>query len=177
MLRLYAALRKISLSQPCRQLSMLCVAKKSARSSWVKPVRIVYFREYVKQRYRAHDEVWRDFRRDSGEFSGQDGRQPAHLLLSLWQKTLRTELLVVPERSRSCQSVATKPGVTARAAFPAALAVPLRISSGEHFRFRLITRDRGRGTTNKLLSQQCHTPCACPCTRVPRNTVRAVKPA
>ena len=76
------------------------------------------------------------------DLAGRIGADP-FWLLSLWQKTLRTELLVVPERSRSCQSVATKPGVTARAAFPAALAVPLRISSGEHFRFRLITRDRG----------------------------------
>ena len=49
-----------------------------------------------------------------------------HLLLSLWQKTLRTELLVVPGHSKSCQSVATKPGVAARANFPLHKALPQR---------------------------------------------------
>ncbi len=138
MIRLYPALRKVFLAVPAA--SCRCsLAAKNATTTELGKTRANSARDAVFQRNRALTKPGETFGEIGIDLTGRIG----HLLLSLWQKTLRTELLVVPERSRSCQSVATKPGVTARAAFPAALAVPLRISSGEHFRFRLITRDRG----------------------------------
>ena len=154
MLRLCTALQKIFLAATAATYRCSLAAKKRTTSM---PGAIKFgFRQRAKMRANTFsDEIGHmtkpgeTFGEMAVHFAGRIGAS-THLLLSLWQKTLRTELLVVPERSRSCQSVATKPGVTARAAFPAALAVPLRISSGEHFRFRLITRDRGRGATSKV---------------------------
>ena len=143
--RMYPALRKIFLAVPAA--SCRCsLAAKNATTIELGKTRANSARDAVFQRNRALTKPGETFGEIGIDLTGRIG----HLLLSLWQKTLRTELLVVPERSRSCQSVATKPGVTARAAFPAALAVPLRISSGEHFRCRLITCDRGRGATSKV---------------------------
>ena len=128
------------LSQLRCELSML-LCKKRIDVDRQNPSRFTTDFDIVFAAKLSQGRILGDFWRDRRQFSGQAWRHTHFAAHTRGKKTLRTELLVNPGRSRSCQSVATKPGVLARAVFPLRKALPLRNNSGEHFRFRLITRD------------------------------------
>ena len=115
---------KKSSSQPLLPAIDALSCKKLDRRRRLRKTRPVFLLSH-----RFSSKIWRLTKpEETFEEIGLDlaGRIGAHLLLSQGLKTLRTELLVVPGRSRSYESVATKPGVTARAAFQLRKALPLR---------------------------------------------------